>query len=472
MDPTDTELILNTILGELKLVDVIQRRVMSRLPSDVMYDRSWSEYVVDMTVEQTLQELEIMKLVSDYCTSYLSTKTRKQSKNTINKKSGCMVPSFSDEPDPQKNKPRKKSQSQKKVAHTNSNFDPSRTINLSEFKRLSQESDDHDTRKLINLTKDSGNDVNTNIKERSAMSYKAYDSSENVTYESYDDNYKQFGDSVDSAGDIHPNNKPENIPQDISKSAASKFSDVNASDLNNVEGTNVAHETNDLNHLDSGDNGPTLDEGTTSQNSNNLLSNPYSEDEKDEYNDFDLHSEGSDIHNRPTNDSPSHDIEPHNSISNYSNDFDEWSEHSNPDIQSNEKYYRDKYEEITKSIANKNNITSDNLTHHKNKSVSFSENVVSDVYLFRYKYTPSEAQEMFYCQDDALRFQYDFDREAQKALAQNMDWNDWIQERTDEDILADELQDEYLTSRMYEDSDDFEGGSAGWNDENELGFDD
>jgi hypothetical protein len=75
------------------------------------------------------------------------------------------------------------------------------------------------------------------------------------------------------------------------------------------------------------------------------------------------------------------------------------------------------------------------------KRVSFSESIVSDVFLSRYKYEPSEVAELFFTAEEGCKFQVDFDRELDRAAAASKSWLTWIMERTDEDAARDEAED-------------------------------
>ncbi|CAE7561268.1 unnamed protein product, partial [Symbiodinium microadriaticum] len=87
--------------------------------------------------------------------------------------------------------------------------------------------------------------------------------------------------------------------------------------------------------------------------------------------------------------------------------------------------------------------------------------VVSDTFYHRLKYAPDEVADLFYTHEEAMQFQYDYDREATKAEAEGREWTEWIMERTEEELAADELeyaavQDDF---RNYWDGDEYEGGS-------------
>lgn len=77
-----------------------------------------------------------------------------------------------------------------------------------------------------------------------------------------------------------------------------------------------------------------------------------------------------------------------------------------------------------------------------NRKVTFIEPLVSDVYLTRYKYDREEVSNMFYTAEEGTKFQMDFDREVERSMNADKGWLEWMMERSDEDALHHEQEDE------------------------------
>ena len=88
------------------------------------------------------------------------------------------------------------------------------------------------------------------------------------------------------------------------------------------------------------------------------------------------------------------------------------------------------------------------------------ESVVSEVFVTREKYNGAETEELFYTQDEAVRFSLDYSKETMKAEMAGQTWYDWWQQREEEDVIRDE-EEEAKNARAYQnswyDDDDDEG---------------
>eukprot|EP00596_Hydrurales_sp_CCMP1899_P010095 CAMPEP_0119040022 /NCGR_PEP_ID=MMETSP1177-20130426/9823_1 /TAXON_ID=2985 /ORGANISM="Ochromonas sp, Strain CCMP1899" /LENGTH=577 /DNA_ID=CAMNT_0007004667 /DNA_START=311 /DNA_END=2041 /DNA_ORIENTATION=+ len=83
-------------------------------------------------------------------------------------------------------------------------------------------------------------------------------------------------------------------------------------------------------------------------------------------------------------------------------------------------------------------MPSDNVTR-----VHFDQEVVSDVFFIREKYSRYEVPELFYTHDESIQFTSDYNRESIKAEALGMTWSEWWELRTDADVLKDSEEDLY-----------------------------
>jgi hypothetical protein len=83
------------------------------------------------------------------------------------------------------------------------------------------------------------------------------------------------------------------------------------------------------------------------------------------------------------------------------------------------------------------------------KRVVFPDDVVASTLFHRMKYVPAETAELFYTQDEAMQFQYDYDREVTRAENANLDWYEWIMTRSEEQQLADEEEDAAMEQEAY-----------------------
>lgn len=141
---------------------------------------------------------------------------------------------------------------------------------------------------------------------------------------------------------------------------------------------------------------------------------------------------------------------------NYSNDFE-------TNIQSPEKSIIQTTNQDQNNISNINNnniniINNKKLNKHQ-RQVNFVEGFVSDTFVHREKHTPEEVSQLFYTQDEAIRFQYDYDREAQRADKDGIDWLNWMMGRSEEDRIKHEQEDEleqYHQQDYWEDNDQYE----------------
>jgi hypothetical protein len=83
-------------------------------------------------------------------------------------------------------------------------------------------------------------------------------------------------------------------------------------------------------------------------------------------------------------------------------------------------------------------------TSKAEKKVNFPQNLVSDTFVLREKHAPEDIPDLFYTQEESMRFQYDLDRETQRADSDGVSWLDWMMERSEEDRLKHEEEDELL----------------------------
>jgi hypothetical protein len=84
------------------------------------------------------------------------------------------------------------------------------------------------------------------------------------------------------------------------------------------------------------------------------------------------------------------------------------------------------------------------------RTVNFLDGLVSDTFVHREKHALEDVPELFYTQDESMKFQYDYDREAQRADSDGVSWLDWMMERTEEERLKHEEEDE-LHQHEYQD---------------------
>ena len=87
------------------------------------------------------------------------------------------------------------------------------------------------------------------------------------------------------------------------------------------------------------------------------------------------------------------------------------------------------------------------------------DSVVSDVFVTRDKYSGEQVEELFYTQDEAMRFSLAYSKESMQAEMAGQTWYDWWQDRDEDDVLKDEQEEEARRGRgggdWYAD-DDFE----------------
>lgn len=70
------------------------------------------------------------------------------------------------------------------------------------------------------------------------------------------------------------------------------------------------------------------------------------------------------------------------------------------------------------------------------RKIQFAENVVSEVYLTRYKYDPEEVDELFFGTLDSKTFQTEYEYECNKAEDLGLDWMSYMDQRSEQDRLA------------------------------------
>lgn len=69
--------------------------------------------------------------------------------------------------------------------------------------------------------------------------------------------------------------------------------------------------------------------------------------------------------------------------------------------------------------------------------VRFAQRIVSDTRYYD-RYSRNELGDIFWSHEDANRFHIEYDRELRRALEEGLEWKDWINNRTDEDIAREE----------------------------------
>eukprot|EP00602_Paraphysomonas_sp_CaronLab_P006455 CAMPEP_0185032506 /NCGR_PEP_ID=MMETSP1103-20130426/20641_1 /TAXON_ID=36769 /ORGANISM="Paraphysomonas bandaiensis, Strain Caron Lab Isolate" /LENGTH=347 /DNA_ID=CAMNT_0027568435 /DNA_START=232 /DNA_END=1272 /DNA_ORIENTATION=+ len=94
------------------------------------------------------------------------------------------------------------------------------------------------------------------------------------------------------------------------------------------------------------------------------------------------------------------------------------------------------------------------------RRVTFVEGIVSDTFFHRQKYAPHELSELFYTHEEAMQFQFDFDREAQRADSDGKEWTEWIMERSEEQLEQDAIED----AAMQDDFRDYWEGNEAYED--------
>jgi hypothetical protein len=86
----------------------------------------------------------------------------------------------------------------------------------------------------------------------------------------------------------------------------------------------------------------------------------------------------------------------------------------------------------------------DTETIPKSRHVNFVDGLISDTFIHREKHTPEEVPDLFYTHDESIKFQYDYDREAQRADSEGISWLNWMMKRTEEERKKHEEEDDLL----------------------------
>lgn len=68
----------------------------------------------------------------------------------------------------------------------------------------------------------------------------------------------------------------------------------------------------------------------------------------------------------------------------------------------------------------------DDFESSPNRVVRFAPGIVSEVFLTRYKYTEEETLELFYSNDDTILFSSEYEQEYRMADVHNSSWYDWM----------------------------------------------
>jgi hypothetical protein len=93
------------------------------------------------------------------------------------------------------------------------------------------------------------------------------------------------------------------------------------------------------------------------------------------------------------------------------------------------------------------------------KRVSFAPKMVSQI-MYRDKYSKSESVDLFWTHNEAMKFHYDYEQEAQRAEEEGISWGEWMDKRSDADVAADDAREEELRQQELEafDYEDWETG--------------
>lgn len=127
-----------------------------------------------------------------------------------------------------------------------------------------------------------------------------------------------------------------------------------------------------------------------------------------------------------------------------------------------EEIYDDDFEEMNSSMLSKIavatwapslTISENDISHLSEKKVEFSNPVVT-VVNERDKCSKEEIGELFYTHDESIKFENDYARELEKAEILGLSWTDWIEKRTEEDVLREELEEEENNKKYLEDISD------------------
>lgn len=90
------------------------------------------------------------------------------------------------------------------------------------------------------------------------------------------------------------------------------------------------------------------------------------------------------------------------------------------------------------------NPETDNPQCRQSRRVNFLDGLISETFIHREKHSPEDVPDLFYTHDESIKFQYDYDREAQRADNEGISWLDWMMKRTEEERKKHEVEDDLL----------------------------
>jgi hypothetical protein len=102
----------------------------------------------------------------------------------------------------------------------------------------------------------------------------------------------------------------------------------------------------------------------------------------------------------------------------------------------------------------------------QSRRVNFLDGLISDTFVPREKHSPEEVPDLFYTHEESIKFQYDYDREAQRADTEGITWLDWMMKRTEDDRKKHEEEDDLL---QHEYQDYWEGNDQYEDEESQSG---
>lgn len=443
MDIADANLILQTILGELKLVDLIKRRLANRLPKDVASDPRWCAAVIDMTIEQTLNDLQIVPLINEYCCSFIEIKSRKKKH-----KKRLKTPPFSENEPKPKNIEKSNSDT---IMQSVGEIDLSKTVVFSPsgfknkgpptFRQANVVMYENEgiTNPNVETATTRIQIPNAKINEFSSDRISLTNSPRKNGYEKDEINVSQGKHAYRYTADDHSNS---------SLSLEDRSSNYADKEFDQIEGANTS---------------PYASESLTKVNVLTVV-NDHKTSPRHYMEQAEVH-----IHS-PSHGGDEEEGEEEESDMNYVGEEEENSYDFEYDSV-NETVLKhgdggDEDDEVENGTSGREiHVDVQEESSGKRRGIRFNDTLVSDVFYTRYKYTREETKELFYEHEEALKFQYDYDRELKKADERNLPWKDWILERTDEDVARDEREEQFEIEALHaqmndEYDDDFEAGGG------------
>lgn len=111
-----------------------------------------------------------------------------------------------------------------------------------------------------------------------------------------------------------------------------------------------------------------------------------------------------------------------------------------------EEAYGDDFDDITDEIVSNTFMSkADKPQNHAapismiDRKVNFKNPLITAINE-REKCSREDVSQLFYTHDESMKFEHDYAKELEKAEILGLSWNDWIERRTDDDILRDEAE--------------------------------